>query len=400
MRVSTAQQYQQAISQMLDQQAQIQKTQIQLSSGQRLLKPSDDPTATRQLLSLEQSQSALQQFSTNLGLAEGRLSQTESILGDAGDLLQRVRELTVQANSGTQSDEGRKAIAVEIESVGEQLLALANSRDQSGNYLFAGFRSDGAPFSITSSGTEYLGDDGQRSVQIAADASVLTHDSGSRVFMNILGANGGFVTNYPDTNTGSLLIGETSSSGELLTETLSVEFTQATASDPVLYEVFDSGGASLASGEYAENMVLEVNGQSLTLSGTPADGDSFEIAPPIPQDVFSRISDIATMLRQPVTGATGNTQLSNDLARALESLDQASTHLSGYRSELGSRLQMLDTQSQINQDFALFITEQVSSISDLDTTEAISRLNLQLVGLQAAQQAYVKVQGLSLFNYI
>lgn len=400
MRVSTAQQFQQAISQMLEQQSQLQRTQLQLSSGQKLLKPSDDPSASRQLLSLNQSRSALQQYDTNLELAESRLAQTEDVIGDVESLLQRVRELTVQANSGTQSAEGRKAIATEINSLADQLLVFANNRDESGNYLFAGFRSESPPFSISSTGTEYRGDDGQRSVQVAANTTIVTHDPGSRIFMNIPGANGSFVTDYPSSNSGSLLIGATSSSSGILSEDLRVEFTQATADDPVLYEIFDSGGASLATGQYQENMVLEIQGHSLELSGSPEDGDYFELEPPVPQDIFSRISGIAERLLEPVAGPTGNSLLSNDLARALESLDQASAHLSGYRSELGSRLQRLDTQRLVNEDFNLFLTEQVSATSDLDYTEAISRLNFQLVGLEAAQQAYIKVQGLSLFNYI
>jgi flagellar hook-associated protein 3 FlgL len=399
-RVATAQQYQQAISQMLDQQAKIQQTQLQLSSGQKLLRPSDDPSASRQLMSLRQSQSALGQYGVNLDFAESRLSQSESVFGDLEDLLQRARELTIQAASGSQSDEGRKAIAVELSSVSDQLLALANSRDQSGNYLFAGFRSDSPPFSITSTGTQYLGDDGQRSIQIAADAQIITHDPGNRIFMAIPGGNGSFVTNFPSTNTGSLLVGATSSTSTALTETLRVDFTQATADDPVTYEIFDSGGASLATGQYQENMILQIQGHSLELSGTPENGDYLELEPPVPADLFSRISAIAERLEQPVNGAVDSNLLSNDLARALESLDEASSHLSGIRSELGSRLQMLDTQRQVNEDFDLFLAEQVSAVTDLDYTEAISRLNLQLVGLEAAQQAYVKVQGLSLFNYI
>lgn len=400
MRVSTAQQYQQAISQMMEQQSQIQRTQLQLSSGQKLLKPSDDPSASRQLLSLRQSQSALQQYSTNLDQAESRLAQTETVISDIEYLMQRVRELTVQANSGTQSTDGLQAIGTEIKSINEQLQMLANSQDQSGNYLFAGFRSDTPPFAMSASGMEYRGDDGQRSVQVAANAKVVANDPGSYVFMNIAGGNGGFVTNYAQTNQGSLLVGSTASAGNSLTQNLRIDFSQASLEDPVLYEVFDQSGNSIASGEYRENMILEVDGHSLELSGIPQDGDYLELAPPLPEDLFSRVGDIAELLLQPPTGDNASNLLSNNLARALESLDQASSHLSGYRSELGARLQMLDTQKQVNDDFDLFLSEQVSSISDLDFTEAISRLNLQLVGLEAAQQAYIEVQGLSLFNYL
>ena len=70
------------------------------------------------------------------------------------------------------------------------------------------------------------------------------------------------------------------------------------------------------------------------------------------------------------------------------------------RPGMGLVVGQVDSQRELNDSFDLQLQETLSEIQDLDYAEAISRLNLELTALQAAQQAYVKVQGLSLFNYL
>jgi len=75
-------------------------------------------------------------------------------------------------------------------------------------------------------------------------------------------------------------------------------------------------------------------------------------------------------------------------------------HLQSRRTIVGNRLQSLDTRIEENADERLRLEKQVSEIQDLDFAQAVSRLNLQSTALQAAQQSYIKIQGLSLFNYL
>jgi flagellar hook-associated protein 3 FlgL len=88
------------------------------------------------------------------------------------------------------------------------------------------------------------------------------------------------------------------------------------------------------------------------------------------------------------------------MGQALNNLDQALGHVLEIRSDVGVRLSQVDNQRSINESFTLQLQDTLSDIQDVDYAEAISRLNLQLTALQAAQQTYVKVQGLSLFNYL
>jgi len=88
------------------------------------------------------------------------------------------------------------------------------------------------------------------------------------------------------------------------------------------------------------------------------------------------------------------------LGQSLGTIDQAMEHLQSRRTIVGNRLQSLDTRIEENADERLRLEKQVSEIQDLDFAQAVSRLNLQSTALQAAQQSYIKIQGLSLFNYL
>lgn len=82
----------------------------------------------------------------------------------------------------------------------------------------------------------------------------------------------------------------------------------------------------------------------------------------------------------------------------LDQIDTALGQILDVRSQIGARLNVVNSQDEVNQDFTLAIQETKSQVEDLDLAAAISEFNLQITALQAAQQAFIRVQGLSLFN--
>jgi flagellar hook-associated protein 3 FlgL len=70
------------------------------------------------------------------------------------------------------------------------------------------------------------------------------------------------------------------------------------------------------------------------------------------------------------------------------------------RTRIGTRLNAIDQQRAVNEATIASLETNISQLKDLDYAEAITRLNAQSVGLEAAQQSYVRVQGLSLFNFL
>lgn len=400
MRLSSVQIFQQGISAILNGQAKLGQTEQQLATGKRLLTSSDDPVAAAQILDITEDLGLVDQYQRNANLASGQLAQEESTLGSVGNLIQRVRELVVQANNASQSPETRRGIATEINARIDELQALANTRDASGEYIFGGFQAQSEPFSRQGNTVSYSGDDGQRFLQLGASSRVAVRDSGYEVFMSIPSGNGKYAIAPGGANAGTAVAGSTSASNAFVPGSYSIAFTQATASDPVSYQVLDSASALVASGTYTSGDTIAFAGASVQFSGVPANGDSFQLTPAVKQDMFSTLRNIADVLSNAGSAPTEVAALNNAMGQSLSELDQVLGKVLSVRADVGVRMNHVDQQLEINDGFKLQLQEMLSEVQDLDYAEAISRFNMELTALQAAQQAYVKMQGLSLFNYL
>src|SRR3569623_2298530 len=203
MRISTGQIYQRGVDAMLEQQTQLSQSQTQLGTGKRVVVPSDDPMASVQILDLQKGIDVSKRFQDNIGSARSTLNMEETSVKNAIDLLQRVRELTIQANNGVLDDQQRQGIAAEVSEHLASMLNIANTQDSYGEYLFAGFTTAAKPVSQSTAGFSYGGDQGQRLLQIGPQRQIAISDSGSEVFQAIRNGNGTFVTSYNAANTGT-----------------------------------------------------------------------------------------------------------------------------------------------------------------------------------------------------
>ena len=400
MRMSSVQIFQQGLSAMLTQQQKLAETEQQLATGRRILTPSDDPVAAVQIMDITEDLARVDQYQRNANLAEGQLAREEAVLADTGNLLQRVRELVLQANNATQSPENRSAIATEIEARIDELVGLANTRDASGEYIFGGFQSQSQPFSRQGGSVVYAGDDGQRFVQVGSSVQVAVRDSGAEVFMSVPSGNGSFSIQPDPGNSGTAVISSSVRNGSFISDDYTVSFSQPTPTDPVTYQVTNSAAAVVGSGVYAAGDAIDFAGARLEFSGAPADGDTFTVEPSVNKSLFATLEDIVGALRDPATTPAGVAAVNNAMALALGDIDQGLDKVLEVRAGVGVRLQQVQSQLDINDSFNLQLQETLSGIQDLDYAEAISRFNLELTALQAAQQSYAKMQGLSLFNYL
>ena len=192
MRISTSGFFQTALNQMLGKQSALSHTQQQLASGKKLLTPADNPPGAAQALRIDNKINVYEQYQENIMHAESRLFEEESVTGTVINHLQRVRELTVQGLNGSLGLPERNSIAFEVEGLLNEIVALANSTDASGEFLFAGYQGGDAPFSHDGLGNfSYTGDDGERSLRINDSSYVQTNDSGNAVFNNVVFSGGG-----------------------------------------------------------------------------------------------------------------------------------------------------------------------------------------------------------------
>ena len=399
MRISSIEQFQQGIDSILNQQAKLNQTQLQLATGKKVLKPSDDPAVATQLLNLSSLKANNLQYDRNINTALNELELQESVLASSGNVLQRVRELVVQANNGTQSEQSHKAIADEISNLADELLQLANTKSPSGEYIFSGYNSRTPAFAKSGTSYVYQGDQGQRLLQVSEDTQLAVRDNGADVFQGMSTGDSRFLLETPATNTGDGLV-KMSSTIDAISDDYTMVFVQANADDPITYSVTGAASGVVATGTYQSGEAITFNGISIEIEGAPTNGDSYQVNRSVRQDVFQSVQAIANALLAGSETPASSSKLVNDLGQSISTMDQALEHLQSRRTIVGNRLQALDTRAGENADSLLRLERQTSELNDLDFAEAVSRLNLQTTALQAAQQSYIKIQGLSLFNYL
>jgi flagellar hook-associated protein 3 FlgL len=374
-------------------------TQEQVSTGLRVNHPSDDPVAAARVAHLDASLARLDQYSANTVFARNQLGLEEEALNEVVNTLQRIRELTLQANNGTASDADRRIIAAEIRQHRAALLAVANTTDVDGRHLFGGYREDAAPFTVNGSGAVvYNGDEGQRTLQLSDSRFVAINDSGAAVFQRIPDGNGTFVLAADPANVGTGTLGSSSvvDASAWVADTYTVRFLT-----PTTYEVRNAANALIASGAFnPPTQSLTFAGLEMRLDGAPAAGDAFTVAPSTQRDVFASLDRLIAAIDAPAGNPTARAQLHSNVGQRLADLDNALAHMIDIRGEIGARVRALDQQEALNADFSVHLETTLSAVRDLDYAEALSRLSQELFGLDAAQQAFARAQNLSLFKYI
>lgn len=161
------------------------RVQAQVSSGRRLNRPSDDPAQVRTAVKLRDTLNAIDQHLRNVDTAQRLTDTAETAFAGAGDVIQRARELAIQAANGTVSSSDRQKIAAEVAQLGEALVALANTRSGE-DYVFSGQRSRTAPYASISAA--YAGDSGTLQARIAPGVAVNASVPGDQAFGAALSA--------------------------------------------------------------------------------------------------------------------------------------------------------------------------------------------------------------------
>lgn len=145
----------------------------QMSSGYRINTISDDPLGSSILLGLKREQNALEQHQDNISTVTSTLEKSESYLDSSFNILLRVQELVLSANSGSRSDFDREAYASELASLRDTLVDFANASDEKGSYIFSGSLVDKPAIVDNGTGTlVYQGDSRVRQVKVGSGVSV------------------------------------------------------------------------------------------------------------------------------------------------------------------------------------------------------------------------------------
>lgn len=186
-------------------QGELYKTQNQLSTGRRILTPADDPVGASEALPGDAVQERQRAFHREPGTkAQTKLNFLDTTLDSLNNELQAIYENTVAAGNASYSPEQRGMIAEELKRRLENLVGLANTRDGTGQYIFAGYKTTTEPFtpqntaatqpySLGSSLMTYNGDSGNPTLSVTASKDMAVADNGMSVFMQVKDAQGNVV---------------------------------------------------------------------------------------------------------------------------------------------------------------------------------------------------------------
>jgi flagellar hook-associated protein 3 FlgL len=402
MRLSTANLFDTSIANLQRRQNALQDQQQQLTSGKRIALASDDPTgaarAERALASIgrvEANQRALEASRNSMTLAE-------SALGDANELLQQARETMISAGNASYSDAERKSLANKLQGIRDQLLAIANRPDGAGGYLFSGQGSSSPPFLDQAGGVAYVGVSGN--IQTGnLDNFQLTVD-GRGAWEQARSGNGSFVTEAnpnsidpTQASRGWIDSGRVTNPPLLTGQNYRIDIAGTAPAQTYAVTNTDTG-AGVAGGPFTPGQSIAFDGLAVAITGAPADGDNFSIAPATSSlkvfDVLDRaIDELETPLRT-------SAQIQQSNAGRLRDIDAVMGNLQNVRSQVGERLNNLDGTETRLAALKQYSTEEKSAAEDLDMVQAISDFQNQQAGYDTALKTYALVQRMSLFQYI
>ncbi|HEU4457994.1 MAG TPA: flagellar hook-associated protein FlgL, partial [Methylibium sp.] len=303
MRVSTANQHEIAVANLQRRQREMLDSQQQMTTLKRVNRASDDPTAAaraERALALESRSTASQRA---VEASKNAMQLAEGTLGDAGELLQQVRENLVAAGNASYSDAERLSLAKSLREKRTQLLSLANRGDGAGGYLFAGQGASNPPFVDAPSGVQFRGVSGQ--IGVGGDEPLALTLDGQATWTTAPTGNGVFETRAT-TQAGTAWIdaGRVSDPSALTGDPYSLSFavTGTAPNTTTTYTVLRDGNpTALTNVPYESGRAIEIDGQSVTVTGAPANGDRFDLAPATPTlNVFDMIERVARALETPL----------------------------------------------------------------------------------------------------
>ncbi len=396
-RIGTASAYATALSNLSQRQSDLVTLQSQLTSGKRVNKASDDPTAAA---AAERATTRIARIASDqraLDSQRDTMSTAESTLGDVTSAMQSFRELVVSAGSGTLSDSDRASIAQQLTSLRDEIFSYANKTDSNGVPLFGGLGSTTTPFSNTST-VVFQGLGGQRNGSTTTVAPTI---DGQAAFMNVPTGNGTFTvtTGASNTGTASSDAGTVTNPSAVTGDNYSIAFTVDPTTNATTYTVTNTttSTAVVSNQPYKDGQAIAFDGLSMTVSGTPKDTDTLTVAPSQRSDLFATMDQIIGNIKS-ATSATGS--LPTQIAQSLSQIDSGMARVSDARGLAGDVLNQVDRISNAQSAQSTQLEAQRSSNEDLDMIQAVSDFSNKQTAYSAALSSYAQIQKLSLFNFI
>ncbi|MBU2877975.1 MULTISPECIES: flagellar hook-associated protein FlgL [Aliiglaciecola] len=406
-RISTNQLYDRSINTITQNQGTLSDVQQQLSSGKKLLRPSDDPVGAAQVVRLTEDLDKITQFKRNNDLLANSLQQEEVVLRNINSALDKARQLMVQSGNGVYDESDLQAIGIEIGAIRDEVFSLMNTQNSNGEFIFAGYQSQTEAFTYNPSavGEKYTfsGDDGVKKIQVSDALSIQSNSSGKSVFENVQARLNFSVTGDVGISSISSVITEQAAFDKFHKNNYDAvtpannQF-QATILAGNQLQIDNLGsGDTIATVNFISGEPLVFNGIEFNVEGSVGNTFDFELDKPEKKNIAETLNNFYLALNN---GDLTDKGLNEAIADALVGIDNGSKALANATSSLGGRMNVAESVYESNLDLEIANKTARANIEDVDYAEAVSELSKQETALQAAQATFSRVTGLTLFDYI
>lgn len=410
MRLSFNMKFNAGLDGILNTQQKMNRAQDQLTKQTRILTPADDPASSAKVLGLDQNLEQVSQFQNNSVLLKNNLALEETVLTNMRTSMDRVSMLAVAAGNATYTEAERGALAQELKNIQIELLDLMNSRNAEGGYIFSGYQDKKQSYSLNNATGvyEFQGDDGQKALQISPTIVLSGNDSGRFVFENVdarfkttpavISAGGATSANVAVADQGQFdaYYKQTYDSFTPANNDFSVVLTA-----PSTYEIQQSGASLVppVTGIFTPDAPIQFNGLSITINGAAAVPGQidFSLQPPEKKNILTTLGEFITALENP---AISDFEFTEMISSTVNQIASAASNIDSTLSTIGGRVNVLDNVFGTNEDLTINNKAYRADLSEVDYAAALTEITKQEIALEAISNTFVKVSGVSLFDYI
>ena len=426
MKVSTKLFNEQQIRQFSSLNADIQKLQDKISSGKNIVVASDDPVGSVELSGYKTVKQQIDQYIRNVNSSRTRLSLVDTNLQNLSTIMIRANELLIQASSDVLGRSDREAIALEIDEMKEELMSLANQQDSNGSFIFGGFKTKTEPFQKDIDGKiKYMGDSGITSLSISETMIVETSVDGENLFEKIKMSSGLAVSMFTmlENISNSVRTAATAVHATNANTHAELEITNRDFGTWAFDITGHAGTANISvelTGDDPADIIKAINNANIGITASQSTTNPKKIKLDSSQQGIIEIKNleipnIKTAQKVPTSfftftplDASGNSvgedQYLYDTDQLttsqLNNIQSSQVHIANFRGQVGAKLNLLERQYQNLNERDIAIKQDLTELEDADLAKLVTDLKSQLTGLQASQQAFVKISDLNLFNYL
>jgi flagellar hook-associated protein 3 FlgL len=402
MKISNSFLFDQAIKNIQTSQSDVAKSRERIASGKSLVRPSDDTSKLRSIEILKSQQRKIESFDQTINFLTDRYKLEESVLGSASDILVRLKELAIQASNDTLSITDRDIIGVEVESLRDELIAIANTRDVEGNFIFAGSKTEDQPYVLDqdTGSVSYEGDNRRLFAAVSETRNIQSNTDGSEIFRGVDREKRTFqLSGIDQAGTFNFRVGkavieieiEAPLTEEGVAQSVESALAKSEISSVVDVEMVDGLPSLTVTLTGLESLALngievtqgDASSSPLTVAETSSEREGIAF--------FAMIGDFLSALKNDDRG---------DIARSVSELTSAQENMAISLGSIGAKLNNLERQQDINADYRFRLDQLLSGEEDLDYAKAVTQFNAEMVRLEATQASFAKVAQLSLFQYI